>query len=124
MSQRAKRWSALMVGIILYSVVFIFACRSASDNHIQGEPELLLFLLPGMLMALLQPDSPLKSTLVMALIVTLPGVLLFSDTLLERHNPLLLSAWSISALFWAGCGALLVRLAHTLFLAWLQQSRP
>ena len=108
MSQRAKRWSAFIVGITLYSVVFIFASQAASNKSIQGEPELLLFLLPGMLMAL---------------IVTLPGVLLFSDTLL-RHNLLRLSAWSISALFWAGCGALLVRLAHALFSAWLQQSRP
>ncbi|WP_130834544.1 inner membrane protein YbjM [[Erwinia] mediterraneensis] len=123
MSQRAKRWSAFIVGITLYSVVFIFASQAASNKSIQGEPELLLFLLPGMLMALLQPASPLKSTLLMALIVTLPGVLLFSDTLL-RHNLLRLSAWSISALFWAGCGALLVRLAHALFSAWLQQSRP
>ncbi|WP_312241249.1 inner membrane protein YbjM [Pantoea sp.] len=117
MSQRGKRWSALITGVLLYSTVFIYAHHAwtASHQHMRGEPELLLFLLPGVLMALLQPESPLKSTLVMALIVTLPAVLLLSDWMPLRHSVVLLCAWSLSALFWAGCGALLVRLIRLLW---------
>ncbi|MFH8133949.1 inner membrane protein YbjM [Pantoea osteomyelitidis] len=117
MSQRGKRWSALIMGILLYSLVFIFAHHAwsvTSQQNMRGEPELLLFLLPGMLMALLRPDSPLKSTLLMALIVTLPAVLVLSDWLPLRHSFFLLCAWSVSALFWAGCGALAIRLVRLL----------
>lgn len=116
MSQRGKRWSAFITGVLLYGTVFIFAQHAwmTSHHNMRGEPELLLFLLPGMLMALLQPDAPLKSTLFMALVVTLPAVLLLKDGLPLRLSFALLCAWSISALFWAGCGALLVRLIRLL----------
>lgn len=116
MSECGKRWTALIMGVLLYSTVFIFAHHAWTTRYqnMRGEPELLLFLLPGVLMALLQPDSPLKSTLLMALIVTLPAVLLLNDELPLRHGFFLLCAWSISALFWAGCGALLIRLIRLL----------
>jgi len=77
---------------------------------VRGQPELLLFLLPGIVMALLQPDSPLIGTLWIALGGTLLGMTWVWLVMPMSHSLLLVTAWSLSALFWAGCGALLVRL--------------
>ena len=62
-----------MPGIVLYSLVFIYAHRYwlVGNVPLGGQPELLLFLLPGAVMALLHAESPLKSTLLMALWGTL-----------------------------------------------------
>ena len=112
MPQRSLRWMSAMSGVALYSLVFIYAQRFwlAGDAALRGQPELLLFLLPGAVMALLHAESPLKSTLLMALWGTLIGVLLLNGALLAHTSLTMLSAWSLSALFWAGSGALLVRL--------------
>jgi len=67
-------------------------------------------MLPGILMALLQVESPLKSTLLMGLWGTLLAALLLNSSLFIHGNEFFVLAWSLSALFWAGCGALLVRL--------------
>ena len=63
-----------------------------------------------MLMAMLQPDSPLISTLWIALVGTLLGMAWMWLTVTQMHSWVLIVAWSLSALFWAGCGALLIRL--------------
>ncbi|ADU68604.1 inner membrane protein YbjM [Pantoea sp. At-9b] len=112
MSQRNNRWPASVLGVMLYTLVFIFAHHfwvSPGEQSIGGQPELLLFLLPGMLVALLQPESPLKSTLWVALAGTVLGMLWVLLVLDLRHNGWMVM-WGLSALFWAGCGALLVRL--------------
>lgn len=113
MLQRNNRWPASVLGMMLYTLVFIFAHHFwavASENAVRGQPELLLFILPGMLMALLQPESPLISTLWVALGGTLLGMAWIGLTVTLMHSWLLIIAWSLSALFWAGCGALLIRL--------------
>lgn len=113
MLQRNNRWPASVLGMMLYTLVFIFAHHFwavASENAVRGQPELLLFILPGMLMALLQPESPLISTLWVALGGTLLGMAWIGLTVTLMHSWLLIVAWSLSALFWAGCGALLIRL--------------
>lgn len=113
MLQRNNRWPASVLGMMLYTLVFIFAHHFwavASENAVRGQPELLLFILPGMLMALLQPESPLISTLWVALGGTLLGMAWIGLTVTPMHSWLLIVAWSLSALFWAGCGALLIRL--------------
>ncbi|MCG7364820.1 inner membrane protein YbjM [Pantoea sp. ACRSH] len=114
MPRRSLRWTSAMPGIVLYSLVFIYAHRYwlVGNVPLGGQPELLLFLLPGAVMALLHADSPLKSTLLMALWGTLLGVVLLHNTLLAHTSWLTLLVWSLSALFWAGSGALLVRLAR------------
>lgn len=113
MPQRSLRWTSATLGVALYSLVFIYAHRYwLVINALGGQPELLLFLLPGAVMALLHAESPLKSTLLMALWGTLLGVLLLNNSLLAHTSWLTLSVWSLSALFWAGSGALLVRLAR------------
>ena len=113
MLQRNNRWPASVLGVMLYTLVFIFAHHFwavAAEQAVRGQPELLLFLLPGMLMAMLQPDSPLISTLWIALVGTLLGMAWMWLTITQMHSWLLIVAWSLSALFWAGCGALLIRL--------------
>jgi len=114
MPQRSLRWTSATLGVALYCLVFIYAHRYwlVGNAPLGGQPELLLFLLPGAVMALLHAQSPLKSTLLMALWGTLLGVLLLNTTLLAHTNWLTLSVWSLSALFWAGSGALLVRLVR------------
>jgi hypothetical protein len=67
-------------------------------------------MLPGIVMALMQVESPLKSTLLMGLWGTLLAALLLNNSLFIYSSGFFLVAWSLSALFWAGCGALLVRL--------------
>lgn len=113
MLQRNNRWPASVLGVMLYTLVFIFAHHFwavAAEQAVRGQPELLLFLLPGMLMAMLQPDSPLISTLWIALVGTLLGMAWMWLNVTQMHSWLLIVAWSLSALFWAGCGALLIRL--------------
>ncbi|KJV34678.1 membrane protein [Pantoea sp. BL1] len=113
MLQRNNRWPASVLGMMLYTLVFIFAHHFwalAAEQTMRGQPELLLFLLPGMLMAVLQPDSPLVSTLWVAVVGTLLGMAWMWLTVTQMHSWLLIVAWSLSALFWAGCGALLIRL--------------
>ena len=114
MPQRSLRWTSATLGVALYSLVFIYAHRYwlVINAPLGGQPELLLFLLPGAVMALLHAESPLKSTLLMALWGTLLGVLLLNNSLLAHTSWLTLSVWSLSALVWAGSGALLVRLAR------------
>lgn len=113
MLQRNNRWPASVLGMMLYTLVFIFAHHFwalAAEQTMRGQPELLLFLLPGMLMAVLQPDSPLVSTLWVAVVGTLLGMAWMWLTVTQMHSWLLIVAWSLSALYWAGCGALLIRL--------------
>lgn len=113
MLQRNNRWPASVLGMMLYTLVFIFAHHfwaAAAEQAVRGQPELLLFLLPGMLMALMQPDSPLIGTLWVALGGTLLGLTWVWFTVTQMHSWLLVVAWGLSALFWAGCGALMVRL--------------
>lgn len=101
-----------MLGVTLYSLVFIYAHRYwlVGDAALHGQPELLLFLLPGVVMALLHIESPLKSTLLMALWGTTIGGMMLNSSLLAHTTWIMLTAWSLSAVFWAGSGALLVRL--------------
>lgn len=116
MPQRSYLWTTRLCGVVLYSLVFIFTCHfwQAGSAPLRGQPELLLFMLPGIVMALMQVESPLKSTLLMALWGTLLSALLLNSTLLLQPGGLFVVAWSVSAMFWAGCGALLVRLMQIL----------
>lgn len=116
MPQRSYRWTSALVGVALYSLVFIFAHRYwiTGETSPGGQPELLMFVLPGLVMALLHADTPLRSTLLMALWGTLLASLLLNSALMLQTHLLLLSLWSLSAIFWAGCGALLVRLLRIL----------
>jgi len=113
MLQRNNGWAASVLGVMLYTLVFIYAHHfwaASAEQAVRGQPELLLFLLPGMLMALIQPERPLIGTLWIALGGTLLGWVWIMLALTLAHSWLLMVAWSLSALFWAGCGALIVRL--------------
>jgi len=112
MPQRSYLWTTRLCGVVLYSLIFIFTCQywQVGPGPLRGQPELLLFMLPGIVMALLQVETPLKSTLLMALWGTLLAVLLRHNSLFGHDNGFFMIAWSLSAIFWAGCGALLVRL--------------
>ncbi len=112
MPQRSYLWTTRLCGVVLYSLVFVFTCHfwRVGPGPLRGQPELLLFMLPGIVMALVQVESPLKSTLQMGLWGTLLAALLLKSSLFIHSSALFVGVWSLSALFWAGCGALLVRL--------------
>ena len=83
MPQRSYLWTTRLCGVVLYSLVFVFTCHTwqVGPGPLRGQPELLLFMLPGILMALLQVESPLKSTLLMGLWGTLLAALLLNSSL-------------------------------------------
>ncbi|MCZ4058853.1 inner membrane protein YbjM [Pantoea sp. LMR881] len=112
MPQRSFFWTTHILGVVIYGLIFIYAHNFWQMNNapVRGQPELLLFMLPGVCMALLQAKSPLKSTVLIACWGTLLAAMLLNSTLLLSGQWLYLSAWILSAIFWAGCGALLVRL--------------
>ncbi len=118
MLQRTYRWPAPVLGVMLYMLVFIWAHHVWSVPPQQhGQPELLLFLLPGMAIALMRPVSPILATLWSALPATALGIGWIMLTQKINHPGLLVIAWSLSALFWAGCGALLIRLLRIMLAA-------
>ncbi|MGK3140795.1 inner membrane protein YbjM [Pantoea sp. C2G6] len=112
MLHRSYLWTSRLCGVVLYSLVFLFTHYfwQVGPGPLRGQPELLLFMIPGIVMALCETESPLKSTFLMALWGTLLAVLLLNSHLFVHDNGLFMIAWSLSAIFWTGCGALLVRL--------------
>ncbi|NIF22884.1 inner membrane protein YbjM [Candidatus Pantoea multigeneris] len=115
--QRNQNTRVFTLGAIFYTLVFICAHHFwlSGANALGGQPELLLFLLPGMLIALLQPERALQMTSVSALSGTLLAMVLLNTTLFNHASLGLISAWALSAVFWAGCGALLLRLVRIAF---------
>ena len=95
MLQRSHRWSAFASGATLYTLVFIFAHHfwSVPLHMRHGQPELLLFLVPGVAIALLQPASPMVSTLWSAIAGTLLGMSWVMLTEQVSHTPLMGLAW-------------------------------
>ncbi|MFC7509945.1 inner membrane protein YbjM [Pantoea stewartii] len=61
-------------------------------------------------MAFMQHSAPLKSTLIMASVGTLLAALLLHGIFAVPARWDYIMGWSLSGMFWAGCGALLVRL--------------
>jgi len=112
MPQRYYFWATCLSGGLLYCLVFIFAQDfCALDKHaLHSQPALLLFLLPGGLMAFMQHSAPLKSTLLMASVGTLLAALLLHGIFAVPARWDYIMVWSLSGMFWAGCGALIVRL--------------
>lgn len=117
MPRRSLHWAGTMSGVALYSLVFIYAHRSwlMGEAALHGQPELLLFLVPGVVMAWLHVDTPLKSTLLIALLGTLTGAVMLNRSLLAHTDWVVMLVWSLSAVFWAGSGALLVRLLRIIW---------
>lgn len=112
MPQRYYFWATCVSGGVFYCLVFMFTqdFRLSDKQVLHSQPELLLFLLPGALMAVMQQESPLKSTLIMALTGTLLAALLLHGVFAGTVRWDYISVWSLSGMFWAGCGALLIRL--------------
>ncbi|AER33337.1 hypothetical protein ACVWWU_001923 [Pantoea sp. PA1] len=112
MPQRYYFWATCVSGGVFYCVVFMFTqdFRLSGTQTLHSQPELLLFLLPGAVMALMQREAPLKSTLVMAFTGTVLAALLLHSVFAGSASWNYIAVWSMSGMFWAGCGALLVRL--------------
>ncbi|MDJ0034351.1 inner membrane protein YbjM [Pantoea allii] len=112
MPQRYYFWATCLSGGVFYCLVFMFTqdFRLLDKQVLHSQPELLFFLLPGALMALMQQEAPLKSTLIMAFTGTLLAALLLHGVFAEPTRWDYIAIWSLSGMFWAGCGALLVRL--------------
>ncbi|HBP95718.1 MAG TPA: hypothetical protein DD679_08905, partial [Pantoea agglomerans] len=49
MPQRSYLWTTRLCGVVLYSLVFVFTCHfwQVGPGPLRGQPELLLFMLPG-----------------------------------------------------------------------------
>ena len=60
MPQRSYLWTTRLCGVVLYSLVFVFTCHfwQVGPGPLRGQPELLLFMLPGIVMALVQVERP------------------------------------------------------------------
>lgn len=121
MSQFYLRQTVMVPGVVLYSLLFMYAHScwlNTGNSALHSQPELLLFLLPGALMALLHADSPLKSTLSMACWGTFFSTILLYSTSLTQTSGVNMVVWCLSTVFWAGNGALLVRLLHIVWQKW------
>lgn len=107
------RWPGVMIGMTLYCATFFLTRHGGAEDapgHSSEQTGLLLFMLPGMLAALMNRQTPLAQALLTAVAATpfcfLIGVseAIISPSLLQEL------AWLTSAVFWCGLGALLVML--------------
>lgn len=107
------RWPGVLTGMIVYCAMFALARQEATDESGGAsayQAGLLLFMLPGILMALINRQAPLSQALMVALVATPCCVMLTFSSLFETHAVLQELAWLASAIFWCGFGALLVML--------------
>ena len=110
------RWPGVMICMTLYCATFLLARYSGEDTsgYSSEQTGLLLFMLPGLVAALINRLTPLSHALLAALAAT-PCCLLigFSHAFISQ-SLLQELAWLTSAIFWCGFGALLVMLWRTL----------
>lgn len=111
------RWPGVMIGMTLYCVTF-FLARYSGPEAISGQNSeqtgLLLFMLPGILSALINRQMPLVQALLTAIAATPCCLLIDINGVVMPFTPWQEVAWLTSAIFWCGFGALLVMLWRTL----------
>lgn len=108
---RIRYWSFLLLAFIGYCLIF-FLARHASDYGkallIESQPALLLFLLPGMLIAVECRLYALRCACMVGIVATLTCLI----CMVIAEHPYLSDAeafiWCLSGIFWSMCGALVV----------------
>ena len=110
-------WTGVIVCFVLYCLVFVAVRFEMNvDNILQAKPRLglLIFAVPGAIAALTSKEAPLTVALAGAFLAT-PIVMTALYFSVAAHNSLLQEfAFTTSAAFWCGSGALLVMLFRTL----------
>lgn len=110
-------WAALIACAIFYGVVFTAVRYQVTMEHLplhRGQLSMLLFLLPGGLCALTSRQAPLSVALFGPLLATPFCIALIVLGKMELHSFWQEVAFTISAIFWCGLGALGVMLGRTL----------
>ncbi|MCX8957338.1 inner membrane protein YbjM [Erwinia psidii] len=111
-------WTGGIISLVLYSIVFM-ALRY--DMFIEGaaimqaRPGLLMLILPGAVAALTSKEAPLTVALVAALSGTLLCIFILNFYADMCYDPIQELAFDASAIFWCGCGSLLIMLIRTFF---------
>ena len=120
------RWPGVMMCMTLYCATFFLTRYGGAEDapgHSSEQTGLLLFILPGMLAALINRHTPLAQALLTAIAAT-PCCLLIGVSAGFISSSLLQElAWFTSAVFWCGLGALLIMLWRILAASHLPRSR-
>jgi len=114
---KGMTWTGVIVCFVLYCLVFVAVRFEMNvDTTLHSEPRLglLIFILPGAIAALTSKEAPLTVALAGAFLAT-PVMLLAMHFSLAAHGSLLQElAFTTSAAFWCGSGALVVMLSRSL----------
>lgn len=114
---KGMTWTGVIVCFVLYCLVFVAVRFEMNvDSIIQSKPRLglLIFAVPGAIAALTSKEAPLTVALAGAFLAT-PVMLIALHFSLAAHSSLLQElAFTTSAAFWCGSGALVVMLSRTL----------
>ncbi|URQ62006.1 inner membrane protein YbjM [Pantoea alhagi] len=111
------RWPGVVICMTLYCATF-FVTRYGGAEETPGQTSeqtgLLLFMLPGLIAAMINRHTPLAQALMAAVAATPFCMLMGISGTFMPFPPLQELAWMTSAIFWCGFGALLVMLWRTL----------
>ncbi|QHM70427.1 inner membrane protein YbjM [Mixta intestinalis] len=111
------RWPGVMLCTTLYCATFMLARYSGGEEasgHSSEQTGLLLFMLPGLIAALINRRTPLMHALLAALAATPCCLMIGFSRAFISQSLLQELAWLTSAVFWCGSGALLVMLWRAL----------
>ncbi|GLR09900.1 hypothetical protein COO59_01840 [Mixta theicola] len=111
------RWPGVVFCMTLYCATFFLTRYGGAEDapgNTSEQTGLLLFMLPGLVAALINRYTPLAQALLAAVAATPCCLLIGMSGGLISSAPLQELAWMTSAIFWCGFGALLVMLWRTL----------
>ncbi len=112
------RRPGIIICVVLYCLVFVITHHGVTiqnDDRPLDQPGLLLFMVPGMIIALANREAPLSVALLGALMAT-PLCLVSLHTHFSADMEIWQElAWLTSAIFWCGSGALFVMFGRKMF---------
>jgi hypothetical protein len=114
---KGMTWTGVIVCFVLYCLVFVAVRFEMNvETLIHSEPRLglLIFVVPGAIAALTSKEAPLTVALAGAFLATPVVLIALHFSLAPRGSLLQEFAFTTSAAFWCGSGALVVMLSRTL----------
>ncbi|WLS77640.1 inner membrane protein YbjM [Erwinia pyri] len=114
---KGMTWTGVIVCFVLYCLVFVAVRFEMNvETLIHSEPRLglLIFVVPGAIAALTSKEAPLTVALAGAFLATPVVLIALHFSLAARGSLLQEFAFTTSAAFWCGSGALVVMLSRTL----------
>ncbi|SFM89175.1 Putative inner membrane protein [Izhakiella capsodis] len=114
---RSVSWSGVVACTIFYTMIFVTVRHQILMAHSvvhQAQPVMLLFLLPGAVSALTSKQAPLSVAVAGSLLATPFCLTMMIKGMMFFHSFWQECAFSISAIFWCGLGALSVTLGRAL----------